>query len=206
MTGRVTRGMTTLLSGALLAMLAACDAAPPAPAPQPSETPTDGEPRSIFRPEFQETEKVEEALSPLETRIQFGNDAELSEAAMAELATVARSPQMARGGTVILRGHSDAGGSDEVNLRASRTRAEAVRDWLVENGVAEDRITIIAFGEQNPIAPNALPNGEANESGRALNRRVDLTVAVDIPQPAATPQPSLAETLSNPEDAAETAR
>ncbi len=206
MTRRVTRGISGALVGVALAALTACDAAPPTPAPQPTEAQADGEPRSIFRPEFQEALKTEEVLAPLETRIQFGNDAELSEAAMAELATVARSPQMARGGAVILRGHSDAGGSDEANLRASRARAEAVRDWLVENGVAEDRITIIAFGEQNPIAPNALPNGEPNESGRALNRRVDLTVAVDIPKPSETPQPSLAETLSNPANATETPR
>ena len=206
MTRRAIRGISGVFGGAMLILLAACDAGTPTPAPHPTETATNGQPRSIFRPEFQEAAKGEKPLAPLEARIPFGDDSELSEAAMAELATIVRSPQMARGGPVVLRGHSDAGGSDTANLRASRTRAELVRDWLIENGVAEDRITIIVFGEQNPIAPNALPNGEVNESGRALNRRVDLSVAIDVPEPTAAPPPSLAETLSNPEDESKAAR
>ena len=36
---------------------------------------------------------------------------------------------------------------------------------------------MIAVGEQNPIAPNALPDGEPNEPGRARNRRVELEIA-----------------------------
>jgi OOP family OmpA-OmpF porin len=83
---------------------------------------------------------------------------------------------VAAGGPIILRGHSDAGGNDAVNMRVSVERAEAVRDWLIEMGVAEDRIEVIGFGEQNPIAPNALPDGSPNEEGRALNRRVDVSV------------------------------
>ena len=69
---------------------------------------------------------------------------------------------MAEGGEIILRGHSDSGGSDDGNLRASQARAEAVRDWLVDNGIDSERITVIAFGEQNPAAPNALPDGSPN--------------------------------------------
>ena len=64
-------------------------------------------------------------------------------------------------------------------MRASMARAEAVRDWLVENGADAERITTIAFGEQNPIEPNALPDGSPNEEGRAANRRVELTI--DVP-------------------------
>ncbi|WP_370033758.1 OmpA family protein [Qipengyuania mesophila] len=172
--------------------LAACkdDRGPP-----PSEE-GDAQKRSIFRPEFQ-VEPIE-ALDPqgsLETRVQFPEGSELTEEARADLATVLASPQIAEGGAIVLRGHSDSGGSDEVNMRVSQERAEAVREWLVENGVAEDRITVIAFGEQNPDRPNALPDGSPDEVGRAANRRVEI----EIRGKAATPQkkePTLAESLA----------
>ena len=78
---------------------------------------------------------------------------------------------------VILAGHTDSGGNDQANLRASRARAEAVAAWLVERGVDDDRIEVIAFGEQNPIKPNALPDGSPNEEGRRANRRVEIRIA-----------------------------
>jgi OOP family OmpA-OmpF porin len=79
---------------------------------------------------------------------------------------------------------------------ASLARAEAVRDWLVENGVAEDRIRTIAFGEQNPIAPNARPDGTPDEDGRAANRRVEIEVLTREP-PTIEDEPTLAETLAS---------
>ena len=81
-------------------------------------------------------------------------------------------------------GHSDAGGSDQVNLRVSLERAEAVRDYLVGQGADEKRIRVIAFGSQNPVEPNALPDGSPNEAGRAANRRVEVTI--ELPAPAST--------------------
>lgn len=155
--------------------LAACSN--DAPTPDPTPTPTGGEtPVSILRPDVEQPPQIDEMMK-LETRISFADGgSELSEEALAELATVRESPQLAEGGPIELRGHSDAGGSDDANMRASTARAEAVKEWLVEMGVAEDRITIIAFGEQNPVEPNALPDGSPNEKGRAANRRVDVTV------------------------------
>ncbi|WP_067609950.1 OmpA family protein [Erythrobacter sp. QSSC1-22B] len=121
----------------------------------------------------------EPQLAPLDARISFSDGgAELSESATAELASILRSPQIAEGGPILLRAHSDSTGSDEANLRSSRQRGEAVRDYLVENGVDAERVTIIAFGEQNPLQPNARPDGTPDEPGRAANRRVDLLVAL----------------------------
>ena len=88
-------------------------------------------------------------------------------------------------------------------MRASQERAEAVRDWMIENGIADERITIIAFGEQNPAAPNALPDGSPNEEGRAANRRVEIEVATSEPAPPEK-APTLAESLATGEDEAET--
>lgn len=173
-------------------LLAACgtdyDAAP--------QEDGDGEARSIFRPEFQ-VEPIEafEQQGSLETRVLFPEGVELTEEARAELATVLASPQVAEGGMITLRGHSDSGGSDEANMRASQARAEAVRDWLVANGVGEDRIVLIAFGEQNPAAPNALPDGSPDEVGRAANRRVEIEVR-GKPPAVSDQQPTLAESLA----------
>lgn len=167
----------TAISGAAL-LLVACGSDAPDPEPTASPTPA-GSPVSILRPDVEQPPAALD-LSPLATRISFAEGgADLSEEALAELATVRESPQVAAGGPITLRGHSDAGGNDAANIRASQARAEAVKEWLVEMGVEEERIAIIAFGEQNPIEPNALPDGTPNEAGRAANRRVDITV--DLP-------------------------
>jgi len=159
------------------------DPQPPEPEPQETETPSVEPTQSIFAPEAGIT-PVPEMLEPLKTSVGFEEGGtELSEKARAELATVLASPQNKAGGAIVLRGHSDSGGSDDVNLRASQARAEAVREWLVEQGIDEDRIAIIVFGEQNPIEPNALPDGTPNEEGRAANRRVEISIAGDETEP-----------------------
>lgn len=169
-------------------------------APDPDASPTDG-PRSIFQEdpaEAGDSMLPASPLPPLEMTLSFADGTpELTEAVRAELATIVDSPQVGAGGRVVLRGHSDSGGSDEANLEASRERAEAVRDFLVEAGIAEDRIDIIVFGEQNPLAPNALPDGSPNEEGRASNRRVEVTVETGR---RAGREQTLIETLSESEE------
>ncbi|WP_369026548.1 OmpA family protein [Qipengyuania sp. RANM35] len=169
------------------------------PAPEPEAT-ASGTGKSIFRPEFQvEPIGGAEAVAPapLDTTVRFEEGVELDEQARADIATVAQSPQAAMDWPIILRGHSDSGGSDASNMRASIERAEAVKAFLVENGIAESRITVIGFGEQNPVAPNALPDGSPNERGRAANRRVDIHIGSPDPKPVVE-EPTLAETLAEP--------
>lgn len=188
------RSTLTLAAAMAATMLAGCkddQSQPPSDADAPPEK------RSIFRPEFQ-VEPIEsfEPSGSLETTVEFPDGTELTEEGRAALATVLASPQNEEGGLIYLRGHTDSGGSDEANMRASLARAEAVRDWLVENGVAEDRIRTIAFGEQNPIAPNARPDGTPDEDGRAANRRVEIEVLTREP-PMIEDEPTLAETLAS---------
>ena len=141
---------------------------------------------SILRPDV--VPPAELRLTPLELRIGFPDGgAQLSAAAVESLQEAIQSPQISQGGAIVLRGHSDAAGSDRVNLDASLERAEAVKAWLIENGVDADRISVIAFGEQNPIEPNALPDGSANDGGRAVNRRVDMTVLATLPESDTAP-------------------
>jgi outer membrane protein OmpA-like peptidoglycan-associated protein len=81
--------------------------------------------------------------------------------------TLARYPGM----SVTVIGHADAIGSDEYNLRLSERRARAVGDALTDYGVGYRRIDTSGMGEWAPVATNA------NEWGRAQNRRVEIRVA-----------------------------
>ena len=145
------------------------------PASEPTSEPSEGV--SILRADIEQPELPAAPLEPLNAVIGFPNGgSELDAEALIELQKVIISEQLELGGLITLRGHSDAGGSDTVNERASTARAEQVREWLTGKGIAEDRIVIIAFGEQNPVEPNALPDGTPNEEGRALNRRVEVLI------------------------------
>jgi OOP family OmpA-OmpF porin len=73
---------------------------------------------------------------------------------------------------VLISGHTDAreGGSKARRTKLSLRRAEAVRDSLVERGVARERMEVRGAGAEEPIADSA------TKSGRAANRRVVFTV------------------------------
>lgn len=143
------------------------------PDPSPSAT------SSILRPDVAETTDPEARIdnAPLILTIGFPDGgSDLDQRARAALRDALEAGQFETRWPIWLGGHSDAGGNDAANERVSRARAEAVADFLIDAGIDEDRIRIVAFGEQNPVAPNALANGEADEQGRAANRRVELVV------------------------------
>ncbi|MGB3470525.1 MAG: OmpA family protein [Erythrobacter sp.] len=186
------------LTGTLAATLAlaACNSNAPqdpedgaSPTPDTSATPESDPAQtvSILRPEIENPggKGFAAPIPPLELVINFPKGGEeLDEEARTALQSMLDSAQFSRGGEITLRAHSDASGTDRVNLRVSQQRGEAVRDWLIDQGVAAERIALIAFGSQNPVEPNALPDGEANDAGRAANRRVVITVEGDPAEPA----------------------
>jgi OOP family OmpA-OmpF porin len=69
---------------------------------------------------------------------------------------------------VSVEGHTDSIGSDAYNMKLSQRRADSVRDYMIDHGIAASRITTAAYGETRPIASND------TESGRAENRRVEI--------------------------------
>jgi outer membrane protein OmpA-like peptidoglycan-associated protein len=69
---------------------------------------------------------------------------------------------------VEIQGHTDSRGDPFVNKQLSQVRAEAVRLYLIQQGVAPDRLTAIGFGEEQPIETNN------TAAGRQKNRRVEM--------------------------------
>ena len=76
--------------------------------------------------------------------------------------------------TLDVEGHTDSVGTDDYNQRLSEQRAEAVRAFLVQQGVPNSSVTAKAFGETVPVASND------TAAGRQQNRRVELVVAGEI--------------------------
>jgi outer membrane protein OmpA-like peptidoglycan-associated protein len=72
--------------------------------------------------------------------------------------------------TVEISGHTDSMGSDEYNQALSLRRAQAVKNWLVQRGIAGNRLKTVGKGEKEPIADNA------TAEGRTENRRIEFYV------------------------------
>ncbi|PZQ62685.1 MAG: hypothetical protein DI544_00205 [Sphingomonas taxi] len=184
----------SLLVSALL--LAGCDRPTPTPAPpEPGDArgfDNAAASRSIMQPRV----IAESAPTPTPTptppaptaaTVPFARGATLDEPARAVLDGLLAAPGLPADARWVLRGSSDAQGSDTANLATARRRARAVRAYLVDKGVDAGRITVIALGDGRPLAPNVNLDGSDNPAGRARNRRVDVEILPpDPPAPAAS--------------------
>lgn len=97
------------------------------------------------------------------------NSAQLTLAG-SELERALRTMQQYPDMRVLIAGHTDSRSSEEYNQKLSQRRAAAVKSWLMQRGIAANRMEITGFGESRPIADNG------TAEGRAKNRRVDLHV------------------------------
>lgn len=71
---------------------------------------------------------------------------------------------------IVIGGHTDGMGDREFNLRLSQARAVAVEQFFYLAGIVRQRMQTIAYGDSQPIASNATPDG------RAANRRITFDV------------------------------
>ncbi|HEX8699421.1 MAG TPA: Ig-like domain-containing protein, partial [Myxococcaceae bacterium] len=84
---------------------------------------------------------------------------------------------------VRVEGHTDDKGDDGANLTLSKSRAEAVRERLVQEGIAAERLEAVGYGEAKPVDSNKTAKGREN------NRRVEFIVTkvkskeVEVDQP-----------------------
>ena len=71
---------------------------------------------------------------------------------------------------VLIEGYSDSKGYEEENLKLSYDRAQEVYLYFVKNGIPAERLTVVGYGQENPIASNK------TAEGRAQNRRVNIII------------------------------
>jgi peptidoglycan-associated lipoprotein len=168
------RAVTVPLAGAVLAALAVGCASPakvtrpetevrdavaaaPAPAPAP-----------VIEPKA-----VEAEIACTVSRVHFAFDSALLDAsARAELKDVASCLERKRPASVTVEGHTDERGTTAYNLALGHRRADSVRGYLKELGVAA-ALTTISFGKELPLVTGA------GEAAWSQNRRAELRLPGD---------------------------
>ncbi|MGH8539237.1 MAG: OmpA family protein [Stenotrophobium sp.] len=78
--------------------------------------------------------------------------------------------------TAQIAGHTDSIGSAAANLKLSRNRANAVKDYLTSHGVEASRLKAVGYGKARPVATNK------TEAGRQENRRVEFIITAGAHQ------------------------
>ena len=72
--------------------------------------------------------------------------------------------------SIEISGYTDDSGDAAHNYTLSLDRANSVKEALVERGIADDRMSVVGYGESRPLVPND------SEKNKALNRRVEVRV------------------------------
>ncbi|MFZ1290534.1 MAG: OmpA family protein [Melioribacteraceae bacterium] len=123
------------------------------------------EPKEIIKKEIEQIEKI----------ILFGVNFEFDKSTflpesypiLKHLLTVLQNhPEI----NIEIQGHTDNFGTDLYNIGLSQRRANAVKNYLIENKIEPNRLTSVGFGEGFPIADNNTP------IGRAFNRRIEIKI------------------------------
>jgi outer membrane protein OmpA-like peptidoglycan-associated protein len=125
-------------------------------------------------PEYEDAE-VEEDKIELEDRVYFAWDsADIKEQSHGILDQAAKVLKENEGFTVRVEGHADATGLASYNQQLSERRAQAVVDYLVEQGVDRDRFVVKGYSSSQPADSNL------TDAGRQKNRRVEFNIDLEI--------------------------
>jgi OOP family OmpA-OmpF porin len=148
-----------------------CSGGAPPPAAEPEPEPV-AEPEPAPPPPEPERVVVKDEKIEINEKVQFETNSAVlkkeSESLLDEVAKAMKDhPEIKR---VRVEGHTDSRASDKYNKRLSKKRAEAVREYLVAQGIAGKRLTARGYGEEKPIADNE------TDDGMYQNRRVEFTI------------------------------
>jgi uncharacterized protein (TIGR03382 family) len=126
----------------------------PTPAPEPIETVRDGKVVLLAPAQFETAKAVllAQSLPILDKVVKAFNE----------------NPNF---DDVRIEGYTDNAGSAKRNIKLSQARAEAVRGYLIANGISPYILTVKGYGAEHPVASNA------TSGGRAQNRRVELVTS-----------------------------
>jgi OOP family OmpA-OmpF porin len=155
--------------------VAAAPAPAPAPAPVVKDTDNDGIPDDQDEcPEEKGTaaskgcpEAVEQVFNYKNIQFEF-NSSVLKTSSYLVLDEIARMMKTKPEAKFQLNGHSSAEGTEQRNMMLSVDRANAVKAYLVNNGIKSSNLITKGFGESTPLVSND------TEDGRAKNRRVEI--------------------------------
>jgi OOP family OmpA-OmpF porin len=139
--------------------------APPPPPPPPAP---EAAPATKPAPKIEVTDEQ----IKLKEKVEFETDsaviADSSKGLLDEVVQVMRDhPEIER---VRVAGHTDGQGSRAHNKKLSDARASAVKQYLIDHGIAADRLSSKGYGQDQPIATNK------TDAGRAENRRVEIHI------------------------------
>ena len=113
-------------------------------------------------------ERLRDAISAAGDIIYFAYDSSVMTTEGRRVADAHIALLQTKNSNVKLEGHTDERGTREYNLALGERRANAVRDYMVVNGVSSGRIETVSYGEEDPMA---MGSGEASWS---QNRRVAI--------------------------------
>ncbi len=114
---------------------------------------------------------AEELQQVIGDRVNFAYDAhQLDTPAQDQVASWANWLTAHSALSVIIEGHADERGTREYNLALGERRAAEVRSFLLASGIAADRVRIISYGKERPVAV------ESNEQAWAINRRAVMVL------------------------------
>ncbi|MEZ4255375.1 MAG: OmpA family protein [Polyangiales bacterium] len=88
-------------------------------------------------------------------------------------ATIAANKQIKR---IRVEGHTDDRGNDAKNMDLSKRRARSVAKWLMDSGIAAERLEAYGCGENVPLESNT------TNAGRQANRRVEFHIVDPAPK------------------------
>jgi OOP family OmpA-OmpF porin len=128
--------------------------------------------QALFEPDEAETYKREDQLVIRLKGMQFGvGQSAIMPANYALLSKVQQVIRIFGDVDIVVEGHTDSSGPDEINELLSQQRAEAVRQYLVSNGaVPIEQVRAVGYGSTRPLASNQ------TAEGRAMNRRIDVII------------------------------
>jgi outer membrane protein OmpA-like peptidoglycan-associated protein len=125
-------------------------------------------------PTFSDKKEITNVVSSANYQINFKTgSADFTPEANEQLNKILSDALVATNLRIKINGHTDNVGSPDLNMSLSQRRADAVKNWLISEAASRfkgNRIQTFAFGQNDPIAPNTTP------SGQAKNRRVEIVM------------------------------
>ncbi len=166
----LTKRWFPLLAAACLIAPAACGSKSKKSTAQPTSAAGATKTGAAAKPKATEAIRGDLAQALLHLRrIHFPYDSvTLSPAARESIATAAETLIKYPKVHIYVQGHADERGSDEYNVALGENRARAVTEYMVRMGVPAERLHVVSYGEEMPLAPGHTP------AALAVNRRVDF--------------------------------